>query len=180
MRKVVKNTLTALKWRCIGPLRGVHEMRVASEAWPVFLSHYNHFSDERLCHSETSSDGKTPSFQDQGRPYTYIQCLPDLTNSVLTNHPGLTNRFLASNIFLLHNNFGFREFPGLTNNWLGPNRFVKSGRHCTLEYKKGRRCQKPPFPTLGLQGVALTLDFRNPSLPLTSIIFPFNGKPHIQ
>ena len=26
----------------------------------------------------------------------YIQCLPDLTNSVLTNHPGLTKRFLTS------------------------------------------------------------------------------------
>ena len=29
----------------------------------------------------------------------FIQCSPDLTNSVLTNQPGLTNRFLTSNIF---------------------------------------------------------------------------------
>ena len=50
-----------------------------------------------------------------------LQCLPDLTNSVLTNHPGLTNWFLTSNIFLLHNNFGFSEFPDLTNNSPGPN-----------------------------------------------------------
>ena len=58
-------------------------------------------------------------------------------NSVLTNHPGLMNRFLASNIFLLHKDFGFSEFPGLTNNWLGPARFVKSGRHCTsIPYPK--------------------------------------------
>ena len=28
-----------------------------------------------------------------------LQCLSGLTNSVLTNHPGLTNRFLTSNIF---------------------------------------------------------------------------------
>ena len=61
----------------------------------------------------------------------FIQCLPDLTNSVLTNHPGLTNGFLASNIFLLHKNFS--KFPGLTNNWLGPDEFVKSGGHCTFE-----------------------------------------------
>ena len=45
-----------------------------------------------------------------------IQCLPDLTNSVLTNHPGLWNQFFTSNNFLLHKNFGFSEFPGLTNN----------------------------------------------------------------
>ena len=46
----------------------------------------------------------------------YLQCLPDLTNSALMNHPGLTNRFLTSNIFLLHKNFGFNVFPGLRNN----------------------------------------------------------------
>ena len=50
-----------------------------------------------------------------------VQCLPDLTNSVLTNRPGSTNQFLTSNIFLLHKIFGFSEFPGLMNNWLGPN-----------------------------------------------------------
>ena len=55
---------------------------------------------------------------------------PGLTNSVLTNHPGLSNRFFDLKYFLLHKNFGFSEFPGLTNNAPGPNRFVKSGRHC--------------------------------------------------
>ena len=61
---------------------------------------------------------------------SYIQCVLDVTNSVLTNHPGLTNRLLTSNIFLLHKNFGFSEFPALTNNAPSPKRFVKSGRHC--------------------------------------------------
>ena len=50
-----------------------------------------------------------------------------LTNSVLSNHPGLTNRFWPR---LLHKKFGFNEYPGLMNNWLGPERFVKSGEHC--------------------------------------------------
>ena len=31
-----------------------------------------------------------------------VQCLQDLENSVLRNHPGLTNLFLTSNIILLH------------------------------------------------------------------------------
>ena len=48
-----------------------------------------------------------------------LQCLPDLTNSVIMNHPGLTNWILTSNIFLLHKKSGFSEFAGLTNNWLG-------------------------------------------------------------
>ena len=37
---------------------------------------------------------------------------------------------LNVNIFLLHKNFGFREYQGLVNNWLGPERFVKSADHC--------------------------------------------------
>ena len=43
--------------------------------------------------------------------FVIMQCLTDLTNSILTNHPGLTNR-----CFLIHKNFEFNEFPGLTNN----------------------------------------------------------------
>ena len=65
-----------------------------------------------------------------GLTNSQLQCLQDLTNSVLTNHPGLTNQLLTPNIFYCIKDFGFSEFPGLTNNWLGPNRFVKSGRHC--------------------------------------------------
>ena len=56
--------------------------------------------------------------------------LTGVTNSVSTNHPGLTNQLLTSSIFLLHINFGFNEYPGLTNNCLVPERFVKSGDHC--------------------------------------------------
>ena len=52
--------------------------------------------------------------------YFEIQCSPDLRNSDLTNHPGLTNQFLTSNFFELHKTFGLNEYPGLTNNWLGP------------------------------------------------------------
>ena len=59
-----------------------------------------------------------------------VQCSPDLTNSVLTNHPDLTNQFWPQKLFLLHKQFGFNEYPGLTNYWLGPERFVKSGDHC--------------------------------------------------
>ena len=77
-----------------------------------------------------------------------LQCSPDLTNSVLTNHPGLTNQFLTSKLFLLHKNFGFNEYPGIANNCLGPERFVKSGDHCTasiidwsLLYSKGSSYQ---------------------------------------
>ena len=69
---------------------------------------------------------------DEVRRYQiHVQCSPDLTNSVLTNHPGLTNLFLTSNIFLLHKNFGFNEYPGLMNSLLGSKRFVKSGDHCS-------------------------------------------------
>ena len=53
-------------------------------------------------------------------------------NSVLTNHPGLTNRFWPQKFFLLHKHFGFNEYPGLTNIWPGPERFVKFGDHCTV------------------------------------------------
>ena len=67
----------------------------------------------------------------------YVQCLPDLTNSVLTNHPGLTSWFLTAKNFLLHKNFGFSEFRDLTNNSPGPDRFVKSGRHCTMRMHGG-------------------------------------------
>ena len=61
---------------------------------------------------------------------TVIQYLSHLTNSVLTNHPGLKNWFLTSNISLIHKNFGFSKFPCLTNNALDAERFVNSDRHC--------------------------------------------------
>ena len=35
----------------------------------------------------------------QSPMFLFIQCLPDLTNSVLTNHPDLTNQFLTSKFF---------------------------------------------------------------------------------
>ena len=77
---------------------------------------------------------ENPLFLNTVLPKTSVQSSPDLTNSVLTNHPGLTNWFLPQ--ISLHKKFGFNEYPGLMNNWLGPERFVKSGDHCISYFKK--------------------------------------------
>ena len=94
------------------------------------ISHFIVYSGRRLISPNEPPLGKGQKFWGSGKNLPAaikVHCLPDLTNSVLTNHPGIMNRFLTSNIFLLHKNIGFSEFPGLMNSCLGPNRFVKSG-----------------------------------------------------
>ena len=98
--------------------------RITARTWPV----------EPRTRTSGAAPSRTPFNSSFTVSSTTVQCSQDLTNSVLTNQPGLTNRFLSSNIFLLNKTFGFNEYPGLTNNCLGPERFVKSGKHCTTSW----------------------------------------------
>ena len=56
--------------------------------------------------------------------FSHLQWSPDLTNSVLMNHPGFNKSVSTSKLFLLHKKFGFNKYPGLTNTVVA--RFNKS------------------------------------------------------
>ena len=104
------------------------------------------FNTVNIFRSQTSGEVSSMargSWKERSLKGQQIQCPPDLTNLVLTNHTGLTNQFFTSNIFLLHKNFRFCEFPGLTNNWLDPKQFVKSGRHCSFLLLRQVSCCAP-------------------------------------
>ena len=86
-----------------------------------------------------------------------LQCSPHLTNSVLTNHPGLTNRFLTSNIFYFIKTSDLTNIRILTNNWLGPERFVKFGDHCN----SGENDTMAGFEPSGKSGVICIITFND-------------------